>query len=314
MVTRILVRTPIPRKKKAWSATGGDYIRQDDDDDDSNDNDKYYIAVQAQANEEESLFCSTKGCLYEKAPNDKFCYFCDGKLCYDVPPQGKPSDDKITDRNEENSCQRNNDAASKKRPALMADAFGNELKTKRRKSSKFIDLTDVPPQLPILKSNGKGGASNSKYVGVSFFKNNNKWRASITIDGKANYIGYYDNEEEAAVDYARAVFKYRPDRQKQKQMVIDLFDVPPQLPIMSSKKNRSSAYAGVCFHKATNKWRVQISIDGRQQYVGVYDDEEEAAVDYARAVFRYKYKADRHKEVHRSSKKKLLVSHHSRCK
>ncbi len=271
-------------------ATGGGYNQQDDDS-----NDKYYtaVAVQAQANEEESLFCSTKGCLYEKAANDKFCYFCDGKLCYDVPLQGKPNDDKMADSNEVNSCQQNNDAASKKRPPLMADAFDTSEKTKRRKRSKFIDLTDVPPQLPILKSHGKGGAS--KYIGVSFDKSKNKWRATIVIDRKANYVGYYENEEEAAVDYARAVFKYRPDWQKQKQMAIDLTDVPPQLPIMSSKKNRSSAYEGVCVYKATNKWTTQISIDGKNRYIGVYDNEEEAAVDYARAVFKYKAGRHRHK-------------------
>jgi len=29
------------------------------------------------------------------------------------------------------------------------------------------------------------------------------------MDGKRHYIGYYENEEEAAIDYARAVFKYK---------------------------------------------------------------------------------------------------------
>eukprot|EP00984_Skeletonema_dohrnii_P009856 scaffold3797_cov91-Skeletonema_dohrnii-CCMP3373.AAC.11 len=47
-----------------------------------------------------------------------------------------------------------------------------------------IDLRDVPPQAPILKVTQGQGAS--KYQGVS-----------------------YDNEEEAAVDYARAEYKYR---------------------------------------------------------------------------------------------------------
>ena len=33
----------------------------------------------------------------------------------------------------------------------------------------------------------------------------NKWVATIRIDGKQHFIGVYENEEEAAVDYARAV-------------------------------------------------------------------------------------------------------------
>ena len=94
MVTRILVRTPILRKKKASAAKANESNHDNKHQGKgSNANDKYYTAVQAQINEEESLFCSTKGCLFEKAPNDKYCYFCDGKLCYDVPLQGKPNDD-----------------------------------------------------------------------------------------------------------------------------------------------------------------------------------------------------------------------------
>ena len=42
-----------------------------------------------------------------------------------------------------------------------------------------------------------------------------KWVAQIRIDGKLLLIGYYDDEEEAAVDYARAVFKYRGDETKE---------------------------------------------------------------------------------------------------
>ena len=47
----------------------------------------------------------------------------------------------------------------------------------------------------------------SKYTGVNFHKRSNKWLAIIHLDGKQQFIGSYDNEEEAAVDYARAVFK-----------------------------------------------------------------------------------------------------------
>ncbi|KAK1733403.1 hypothetical protein QTG54_015962 [Skeletonema marinoi] len=73
---------------------------------------------------------------------------------------------------------------------------------------KCIDLSDVPPQLPI-KSSRKNGSS--KYQGVSFDKGWNKWRARIKIDGKSKFIGSYDSEEKAAIDYARAKFKYKED-------------------------------------------------------------------------------------------------------
>ena len=71
-----------------------------------------------------------------------------------------------------------------------------------------VDLSDVPPQPPIPKSDGHIKEGSSKYAGVTY-SGGNKWRAQITIDGKQRHIGCYENEEEAAIDYARAVFKYK---------------------------------------------------------------------------------------------------------
>lgn len=98
-----------------------------------------------------------------------------------------------------------------KRPLLTGDVDDDEEKQKcHKKRRKCIDLSDVPPQLPILKSHDRGGSS--KYEGVYFHFNkskNKKWTAQISIDGKQQNIDTYDNEEKAAVDYARAVHKYR---------------------------------------------------------------------------------------------------------
>ena len=53
----------------------------------------------------------------------------------------------------------------------------------------------------------KEGAS--KYTGVCFNKQNNKWQAIITIKGKKRHVGCQDDEADAANDYALAVFKYK---------------------------------------------------------------------------------------------------------
>ncbi len=154
-----------------------------------------------------------------------------------------------------------------------------------------IDLSNVPPQPPIPKSSGhiKDGAS--KYTGVHFLKQQNKWQARIVINGKHHSIGFYDNEEEAAVDYARALFKYgERQQQRQRDSTVDLTDVPPQPPIPKRGgyiKDGASEYTGVSFSKQTKKWQAQIMIDGKQHSIGYYDNEEEAAVDYARALFKY---------------------------
>eukprot|EP00984_Skeletonema_dohrnii_P005420 scaffold1907_cov73-Skeletonema_dohrnii-CCMP3373.AAC.11 len=171
----------------------------------------------------------------------------------------------------------------------------------------IVDLADVPPQLPIPKSAGQIKDGTSKYAGVNFNKQMKKWQARINIEGKQISIGSYENEEEAAVDYARAVFKYRgPEtleklfkqnkrrvHQKQKSLVLDLSDVPPQQPIpkiASRIKEGASKYAGVTFNKQKKKWKAQITIEGKVLMTGYYENEEEAAVDYARAVFKYKDK------------------------
>ena len=218
----------------------------------------------------------------------------------------KPNDDKTDDEKEVKSCQQNNDAVGKKRPPFMDDT-----KKKRRKRS-YFDLTGVPPQAPILKSNGKVGSS--KYLGVSFAKAKKKWRAQLSVDGLNHCIGYYHDEEEAAVDYARAAFKCKtccevgstltneesevlPMHDKVEtrkragaQRVIDLTDVPPQVPMRSRRyrKRASSNYQGVSFNKTRKKWKALIKIDGKQHFIGSYDNEVDAAVDYARAFFKYR--------------------------
>ena len=63
--------------------------------------------------------------------------------------------------------------------------------------------------------------------------------ARILIDGKRHHVGTYDDEEEAAVDYARAVFKFRSGdaevRREQAQKV-DVFET-------EGKSNDSPSYA-----------------------------------------------------------------------
>ncbi len=189
------------------------------------------------------------------------------------------------------------DREKRKRPLPLWRDNTNDQSTmnrqRKKKNSVVIDLSGVPPQPPIPRSSGRVKEGVSKYTGVNFIKKSNKWQASINFDGKLRYIGCYDDEMEAAVDYARALFKYKGGvkRQSRESFVIDLSDVPPQPPIPKSSrrvKEGAPKYTGVFFHKKFNKWQAKIMINGKQQSIGYYDDEEDAAVDYARAVFKYK--------------------------
>eukprot|EP00985_Skeletonema_marinoi_P016761 scaffold9054_cov137-Skeletonema_marinoi.AAC.4 len=233
-------------------------------------------------------------CIHQKGPMDREQNDSED----DAKIHGVTADEGFSDRH---SPHGNNyglgDEVGKKRALTSMESISKNKTKKRQRVDAFaIDLTDVPPQPPVPKSAGRIKEGTSKYTGVSFDKRMNKWHARIDIDGKHRRIGYYDNEEEAAVDYARAVFKYKNQAalgkaREQDSFIIDLSDVPPQSPIPKSSgcvKEGASKYTGVSFDKAMNKWKALISIDGKQRHIGRYESEEEAAVDYARAVFKYK--------------------------
>ncbi len=137
--------------------------------------------------EEDIQLCHFRGCISVAATDEGLCDMHSRSTC-DSNERGRnkrarPSDDSISDNN------------MRKRPRA------NEPIT-------TIDLEGVPSQSPIPKCSGRIKDGASKYTGVFFNKQMNEWQAKIWFDGKQHCIRYYENEEEAAVEYARALFKY----------------------------------------------------------------------------------------------------------
>ncbi|KAK1739912.1 hypothetical protein QTG54_009671 [Skeletonema marinoi] len=232
-------------------------------------------------------------CIHQKGPmdgeqNDSEDSADDGKI------RGVTSDEGRCDTysTHDNNHGLDNEVG-KKRALTSGDSISGKDDIKRQRVDAFVfDLTGVPPQSPIPKSAGHVKEGASKYTGLTFHKSHNKWQAQISIEGKQRQIGRYESEEEAAVDYARAVLKYKGQGElgkarEQNSFIIDLSDVPPQSPISKSEgriKEGASKYMGVSFDKRMNKWQAKIYIDGKDRHIGCYENEEEAAIDYACAI------------------------------
>ena len=108
----------------------------------------------------------------------------------------------------------------------------------------------------------------SKYTGVYWDKVKNKWVSQITINGIPKHLGYFFSEEEAHEAYQNALKIYHDGG--------DLSFMEIRIP--------TSQYKGVSWEKNANKWRTQITINGKLKHLGLFTSEEAAAEVYQEAL------------------------------
>jgi hypothetical protein len=121
----------------------------------------------------------------------------------------------------------------------------------------------------------RGHKHTSEYRGVSWNKRDSKWQAYIHHSGEKHYLGYFDDEEEAARAYDRAA------RANQGDKAMLNFPAEGEQGVNDGKRSK---YRGVYWVKSSSKWRVKIHHTGKNQHLGSFDDEEEAAMAYDRGA------------------------------
>lgn len=100
----------------------------------------------------------------------------------------------------------------------------------------------------------------SKHIGVSWNKKRGKWVSQINYKGSVVYLGLFTCELEASDAYQLALSKIE-DKSFNKK------DYNPK---------RTSEYKGVSFNTADKKWRADITINGKRQYLGYFPTELQA--------------------------------------
>lgn len=157
---------------------------------------------------------------------------------------------------------------------LVAESFLNHSPNGYELVVNHIDLNpknNCVANLEIVSqrqnANQKHLESSSKYVGVCWRKDINKWRSAIWINGKPKYLGCFDKESEANEYYEKALMSHNEGSE-----------------IVTKPNDFSSSYKGVSWNKRDNKWKVQIRINGKVKNLGCFISELEAHNTYQNAL------------------------------
>lgn len=153
-----------------------------------------------------------------------------------------------------------------------------------------LNNTRANLRLCTQKQNGwntKGQARGSTgYKGVRFEPRRNCWVAEMSVNGRGLYLGAYTTPEAAAYAYDRAAQEHHGEFAF---LNFPEFETAPPGERITrrstpSRDGSTSKYKGVTWVKSRGKWRALISINGRQQFLGEFTNELDAAQAYETAL------------------------------
>ena len=144
--------------------------------------------------------------------------------------------------------------------------------------------------------------TSSKYAGVSQHYISKKWHAYINYNNQRYHLGSYFTENEAAITFNAAAIKFYKDKarlnvigessvkiktntivcegdiRENEKKYYDKIQELLSSTVLQEKKIQFSKYRGVI--KANTKWTAQITYKNEKYYLGIYNDEDDAARAY----------------------------------
>ena len=122
----------------------------------------------------------------------------------------------------------------------------------------------------------KGSTSSSGYMMVVLYFNGNKKSYLIHQLVAISFLNHIPNCFELVIDHI--------NDNKLDNRVENLQIVSQRFNAFKTQGKYSSKYKGVCWDKKCNKWRSQITINGKRKYLGLFNCELEASKAYQKAL------------------------------
>lgn len=120
-------------------------------------------------------------------------------------------------------------------------------------------------------------------IGVSWYKQHNKWRAYINVNGRRISLGCFIQKEDAiaARRAAEVRYGYASNHGETNPTKIT--------PTMDGcvQPNNTSGVSGCCWRRTNEKWEARLGIGGKRIHLGSFDTLEEAAAARRAAEIQY---------------------------